>query len=101
MGGEGREELTCGPRGYILVRGLSCMCTFWFLEAGCPRARCIALARCLTMPPSGRACETCIGAPCRARWRFLFALWVPRGAPAADPQMCGASQCLRPTSRMT
>ena len=43
MGGEGREELTCGPRGYILVRGLSCMCTFWFLEAGCPGARCIAL----------------------------------------------------------
>ena len=79
MGGEGREELTCGPRGYILVRGLSCMCTFWFLEAGCPGARCIALSRCLTMPPSRRACETCIGAPCRARWRFLFALWAPAG----------------------
>ena len=79
MGGEGREELTCGPRGYILVRGLSCMCTFWFLEAGCTGARCIALSRCLTMPPSRRACETCIGAPCRARWRFLFALWAPAG----------------------
>ena len=26
MGGEGREELTCGPRDYILVRGLSCKC---------------------------------------------------------------------------
>ena len=94
MGGEGREELTCGPRGYILVRGLSCMCTFWFLEAGCPGARCIALARCLTMPPSGSACETCIGAPCRARWR-LYSHFSRLGGHRQQTRGCAVGELSR------
>ena len=88
MGGGGLKAAMCDRICHILLLRLSCKCNMWFLEADGPGPRRIALLRGRSMPPVECACGTCIGAPRRARARFLFALFTPWRAPAANPRMC-------------